>query len=225
LIAVIGRNPMRETRPVAGEKMMHWKVFGAAAAALCVVTIVDMQAATGAGRDTMERLTQSAYFSAACRNEAEALGIAPTSEANELLTAFATVARHVASGAGRVDIENSDCRVPVVLLINLLRLNRVDAELAFVSMSRASAADSASPGKIDRILVFVPGLNRYVDPAMPMGKQAVLDQIVVEKATRTHLLGPSLAGAAHGVCPDTCMHVYSPGSQSSVRVRTEVIRP
>jgi hypothetical protein len=196
--------------------MMHWKVFGAAAAALCVVTIVDMQAATGAGRDPLARLTQSTYFSAACRNEADA---------NELLTAFARVARHVASGAGRMDMENSDCRVPVVLLINLLRLNRVDAELAFVSMSQSWAADSASLGKIDRILVFVPGLNRYVDPAMPMGKQAVFDQIVVEKATRAHLLGPSLAGSAHGVCPDTCMHVYSPGSQSSVRVRTEVIRP
>jgi hypothetical protein len=203
--------------------MTHWKV-SAAAAALCVVAIVDMQAATGAGRDPMARLIQSAYFSDACRQEAEALGIPPTSDANELLTAFATVARHVASGAGRLDMENSDCRVPVVLLINLLRLNRVDAELAFVSMSRASAADSASPDQIDRILVFVPGLNRYVDPAMPMGKQAVLDRIVVENATRAHLLGPSLAGAGHGVCPNTCIHVHSPGSQSSVRVRTEVIR-
>jgi hypothetical protein len=203
--------------------MMHWKVFSAAAAALCVVTIVDMQAATGTGRGTMARLIQSAYFSGACRQEAEALGIAPTSDANELLTAFATFARHVASSTGRVDMENSDCRVPVVLLINLLRLNRVDAELAFVSMSRASAADSASLSNIDRILAFVPSLNRYVDPAMPMGKQAVLDQIIVEKATRTHLLSPSLAGAAHGVCPNTCMHVHSPGSQSSVRVRTEVI--
>ena len=113
----------------------------------------------------------------------------------------------------------------MVLLINLLRLNRVDAELAFVFMSRASAADDAPPGNIDRILVFVPGLNRYVDPAMPMGKQAVLDQIIVEKATRMHLLGPSLAGAAHGGCSNTCMHVYSPRSQSSVRVKTEVIRP
>jgi hypothetical protein len=209
---------------------MHWKVFGAAAAALCVVTIVDMQAAMGAGRDPMARLIQSAYFSAACRNEAEALGIAPTSDANELLTAFATVARHVASGAGRadmknLDMENSDCRVPVVLLINLLRLNRVDAELAFVSMSRASEADSASPGKIDRIVVFVPGLNRYVDPALPMGKQAVLDRIIVEQAMRVHLLGPSLAGDANGGCPNTCMHVHSPRSQSSVRVRTEAIRP
>jgi hypothetical protein len=106
-----------------------------------------------------------------------------------------------------LDMENSDCRVPVVLLINLLRLNRVDAELVFVFMSRASAADGAPTGNIDRILVFVPGLNRYVDPAMPMGKQAVLDQIIVEKATRMHLLGPSLAGAAHGGCSDTCMGI------------------
>ena len=124
-----------------------------------------------------------------------------------------------------LDMENSDCRVPVVLLINLLRLNGVDAELVFVFMSRASDADGAPPGNLDRILVFVPGLNRYVDPAMPMGKQAVLDQIIVEKATRMHLLGPSLAGAAHGGCFDTCMHVYSPRGQSTVRVKTEVIRP
>ena len=74
---------------------MHWKVFGAAAAALCVVMIVDMQAATGAGRDIRERLTQSAYFSDACRQEAQALGIAPAPDANELLTAFAAVARQV----------------------------------------------------------------------------------------------------------------------------------
>ena len=191
--------------------MMPWKFFGAAAAALCVVMIVDMQAATGAGRDIRERLTQSAYFSDACRQEAQALGIAPAPDANELLTAFATVARHVASSAGRqdmknLDMENSDCRVPVVLLINLLRLNGVDAELAFVFMSRASDADGAPSGNIDRILVFVPGLNRYVDPAMPMGKQAVLDRIIVEKATRMHLLGPSLAGAAFG-CSDTCIGI------------------
>ena len=197
--------------------MMPWKFFGAAAAALWVVTIVDMQAATEAGQDGMARVTQSAYFSGACREEAQALGIAPTPDANELVTAFATVVRHVfaqhvASGAGgqdmkkNLDMENSDCRVPVVLLINLLRLNGVDAELVFVFMSPASAADDAPPGNIDRMLVFVPGLNRYVDPAMPMGKQAVLDQIIVEKATRMHLLGPSLAGAAFG-CSDTCIGI------------------
>ena len=202
---------------------MHWKVFSAAAAALCVVAIADMPAAAAASRDATSRLTQSAYFSDACRQEAQALGIASTSDANELLTAFAAFARH--AGAGRPDLDDSDCRVPVVLLINLLRLNGVDAALAFVSMSRASADDGAPPREIDRIVVFLPGLDRYVDPAMPMNKQAVLDRIIVEQATRAHLLGPPLAGTAHGSCPDTCMHVISPRSQSAVRVKTERIRP
>ena len=67
--------------------------------------------------------------------------------------------------------------------------------------------------------------QRYVDPAMPMNKQAVLDRIIVEQATRAHLLGPPLEGAAHGGCSGTCMHVYSPRSQSAVRVKTETIRP
>ena len=67
--------------------------------------------------------------------------------------------------------------------------------------------------------------QRYVDPAMPMNKQAVLDRIIVEQATRAHLLGPSLAGAAHGGCPDTCMLVLPPRNPSAVRVKTETIRP
>jgi hypothetical protein len=203
---------------------MHWKVFSVAAATLCVVMIGDAQAAMGTGWDNAKRLIQAAYFSDACRQEAEALGIARTSDASALLTAFATFGRPVASGTVRLDTEINDCRVPVVLLINLLRLNRIDAELAFASMSRASAADGVPPNKIDRILVFVPGLNRYFDPAVPIGKQAILDQIIVERATRAHLLGPSLAGDARDACPNTCMHVHSPGSQSSVRVKTEVIR-
>jgi hypothetical protein len=209
---------------VTGEQCMPWKVSIAAAVALWLATIVGAPAAMETGWDSMKRLIRSAYFSDACRQEAKALGIAGTSDANALFAAFATLGRPIASGADHPDAERDDCRAPVVLLINLLRLNGIDAELVFASMSRASAADGAPPDKIDRVLVYVPERDRYFDPAAPLGKQAVLDQIIVEKATRSHLVGPSLAGDAHDACRDTCMRVYRPRSGSSVRVKTEMIR-
>ena len=210
---------------------MHWKVFSAAAAALCVVAIADMPAATAAGRDATARLTQSAYFSDACRQEAQALGVASTSDANELLTAFAAVARQ--RRRRRRPGRHEKCRPGLQRLQGAggavdqsaaAQWRRCRACIHF-DVARFGEIDGASLGKIDRIVVFVPGLDRYVDPAMPMDKQAVLDRIIVERATRAHLLGPPLAGAAHGGCPDTCMLVLPPRSQSAVRVKTETIRP
>lgn len=207
-----------------GQKSMYRKVFTAAAASFWFVTVVHAQTAMETGWDGMKRLFEAAYFSDACRQAADALGIARTSEATALFTAFATLGRPIASGADRPDAERDDCGAPVVLLINLLRLNGIDAEIVLASISPASAANGAPPDKIDRVLVYVPGHDRYFDPAAPLGKQAVLDQIIAEKATRSHLVGPSLAGDAHDACRNTCMHVYSPRSESSVRVRTEAVR-
>ena len=189
-----------------------------------LVMVVHAQTAMETGWGGMKRLMQSAYFSDACRQEAEALGIARESDAVELFAAFATLGRPIAFGADRPNAERDDCKAPVVLLVNLLRLNGIDAEIVLASISRASAANGAPPDKIDRVLVYVPGRDRYFDPAAPLGKQAVLDQIIAEKATRSHLVGPSLAGDAHDACRNTCMHVYSPRSEPSVRVRTETVR-
>ncbi|MEA2945846.1 MAG: hypothetical protein QOI40_1176, partial [Alphaproteobacteria bacterium] len=37
-----------------------------------------------------------------------------------------------------------------------------------------TAADGVPADKIDRVLVYVPVVDRYVDPAAPAGKQAVV---------------------------------------------------
>jgi hypothetical protein len=173
----------------------------------------------------MKRLIQAAYFSDACRGEAEALGVVATTDANALVTAF-VAGRGLVRAAPTTDARRNDCREPVISLINLLRLNGISAELAFASneLMNTATVDGAPLGKSDRLLAYVPSLDRYLDPTVPRGEQAALDRIIAERATRTHILGPSLAGDARGGCPSTCMNVYSPRSQSSVRVRTEAIR-
>jgi hypothetical protein len=205
---------------------MRWKVVVAIALGLWPATTVGSKADTMVSGDRMERLVQAAYFSAACRNEAETLGIVGTTDANALVTAFVTVWGLVGV-APKTSIPHDDCGEPVTLLINLLRLNGVDAELAFVSNEQTNvvSVDGVSVGKTDRPLVYVPSLDRYFDPVVPIGGQAVLHRIAAEKAMRTHILGPSLAGYSRGGCrSSTCMHVYSPRNESSVRVRTEAIR-
>jgi hypothetical protein len=201
---------------------MSLKMFGSSTLAVWLVMIAHPLAAIGAGWDS---LIQATYFSAACRQEAEGLGIARTPDANALLAAFLARRGAASSRADRPDARHDDCNELVVLLINLLRLNGIDAEITFVSMtSTKTAADGVPADKIDRVLVYVPVVDRYVDPAAPAGKQAVVDQIIRESGQRMHLLGPSLASDAGGACADTCLRVYTPGAYSSVRVRTEVVR-
>jgi hypothetical protein len=211
---------------IEGEEDMRLKVVTTAALALSLAAILHPRAAVSADGDDLNRLIQAAYFSDACRREAAALGIAPTSDAGALLASFATLRRQLAAGPGDdpPNAQLDDCRAPVVLLINLLRGNGLDAELVFAVMAPTSAsAVGASSDKIDRVLVYVAALDRYVDPTAPLGKQAVLDRIIRERAKRSHLQGPSLAGDARAACPGTCMHVYPPGG-ASIRAKTEVIR-
>jgi hypothetical protein len=206
---------------------MRLKVFKAAAFALGLGMTVHPQAAMSADGEAMKRLVQSAYFSGVCRQATDALGIAPASEASALLAAFAAIRgqRAIEFDVEWPDVQHDDCAAPVVLLISLLRRNGLDAELVFASMApNGAAADGVPADKIDRVLVYVPVVDRYVDPAAPAGKQAVVDQIIRESAQRMHLRGPSLANDAGGACADTCLHVYTPGASSSARVRTEVVR-
>jgi hypothetical protein len=204
---------------------MRSRVFIAIALGLWLATVVGSQATTRTGGDSMKRLIQAAYFSDACRSKAEALGIAGTTDANAMFMAFIVI-RERAGAAPKADARRDDCREPLILLINLLRLNGVDAELVFASNERkgVAAVDGAPSGMTDRVFVYVPSLDRYFDPASPLSEQTVLNRTIAERATRTHILGPSLAGDARGGCRSTCMNVYLPRSESSVRVRTEAIR-
>ena len=187
-----------------------------AALALCLAmtapgqtaTVVDMQ------------LIRATFFSDACRQQAEALGIARTSDANALLAAFARLRPRPANppaGSGR-----DDCGVPAVAVINLLRLNGIDAELVSATMAK----EAAPADQVERVLVYVPTLARYFDPALPLEEQGLVDLLVRERAERTHVLGPALGADARDACPSTCMHVYTAAGNATppVRVKTETIR-
>jgi hypothetical protein len=179
--------------------------------------------------DMLDRLARAAYFSDACRQEAAALGIVPTADADALFAAFARRLPAAALPADPPDVLNpnvlgNDCQAPAVVLINLLRGNGIDAALAFGLMPRANADGEIEPlGKIDRVLVYVPALDRYLDPSAPPARQAVLDSILRERTERTILYGPSLV-AGHGACADLCMQVVPPNRADTVRVKTQTIR-
>ena len=190
---------------------MGLKIF--AVLALCLAMTAPGLAATIV--DT--QLIRAAFFSDVCRQQAEALGIKRTSDANALLTAFAGLRRQPAISPA-AEGKRDDCSVPAVLLINLLRGNGIDAELV--------SATTAPADPVDRVLVYVPALDRYFDPALPLEEQSLVDLLVRERAERKHILGPSLAGSARDACPTTCMHVYTVPDNATPRVpvKTETIR-
>jgi len=200
---------------------MRSRAFATIAFSLSLAAIVNSRADMGA--DDEQRLIQAAYFSAACRGEAEALGVVGATDANALVAAFIAVAGRLGF-TRQSDAPRDDCGEPVVLLINLLRLNGRNAELAFAFDEPTNKADVDAPsGKPNRLLVYVPTLDRYFDPMAPLSEQAVLDRSTVEKGKRVHILGPSLNGGERDACPSVCMRVYSPVSHDSVRVRIEII--
>jgi hypothetical protein len=197
-------------------KFMGLKVF--AVLALCLAMTAQGLAATTVDM----QLIRAAFFSDACRQQAEALGITRTSDASALVAAFAGLKRQPANSRAAVGQQRDDCTVPAVALINLLRLNRIDAELVSATMAK----EAAPADQVERVLVYVPALDRYFDPALPLEEQSLADLLVRERAERKHILGPSLAGSGREACPSTCMHVYTAAGNATppVRVKTETIR-
>ena len=185
--------------------------------ALCLATTAPGRAATVVDM----QLIRAAFFSDACRQHAEALGIARTSDANALLAAFAGLQRRPASSP-TAGAQRDDCSVPAVAVINLLRLNGIDAELVSATMAK----EAAPADQVERVLVYVPTLARYFDPALPLEEQSLVDLLVRERAERKHVLGPALGADARDACPSTCMHVYTAAGNATppVRVKTETIR-
>jgi hypothetical protein len=131
--------------------------------------------------------------------------------------------------AGSFDLwsGSASCDLPAVALINLLRLNGVAAELVLVSMLQArSAGHSAFSDRVDGVLVYVPALDRYVDPAATeMRENATFDRVIKETAVRGHLIGPApYADRALDACGDVCMSEYWPRHDAYVvRLKTEAI--
>jgi hypothetical protein len=188
-----------------------------AALALSLAMTISVRAATVVDMQVI----RAAFFSDACRQQAEALGIARTSDANALLAAFARLRPRPASSPP-ADAQRDDCKVPAVALINLLRLNGIDAELVSATMAK----EAAQADQVERVLVYVPVLDRYFDPELPLEEQGLVDLLVRERAERRHILGPALGANARDPCPSTCMHVYTAAGNvmPRVRVKTETIR-
>ena len=200
---------------------MDRKSLMASALVLSLAAGIDTQAA--ADWDGIKSLIHAAYVSDSCREQAEALGITGTSDANAVFAAFAAFARPVDGERDTPDAQRDHCRAAAVLLTNVMRRNGVNAELVFASISSASPVDG-SLGKIDSVLVFVPDLGQYFDPSMPVSKQTVRNQIIQETARRVHVVGPPLAGDAQGACRETCIREYSPSSHMRAGIKTELIR-
>jgi hypothetical protein len=107
-------------------------------------TVVDMQ------------LIRAAFFSDACRQQAETLGITSTSDANALVAAFAGLKPRPANSPAP-EGQRDDCGVPTVAVINLLRLNGIDAELVSATMAK----EAAPADQVERVLVYVPALPLF----------------------------------------------------------------
>ena len=168
--------------------------YGAAVAVVLAVTsgpglIGDSRAASDAEWNKFKGLLSATYFSQPCRQEAEMLDIAHTTDARFLVAAFAQSmaagapdARERRAGSFDGRSGNPSCGLPVIALTNLLRLNGIAAELVVVQMA-SSESFTAFPDGVDAVLVYVPVLDRYVDPtATDLRANATLDQNI--KGTR-----------------------------------------
>jgi hypothetical protein len=179
-------------------------------------------------------LFAAAYHSDQCRREADALNLAPHADARILIAEFA---RHLAAApadaraewrVGSVDpsAPSLDCARPAIILINLLRQSGLDAELVLVASPVFSAMDESSVAKgFNGMIVYVPALDRYVDPtAIPTKERDAFDRAIRARTTRVHFYGPPVSPAALERCADICMRVVtSHPSADTVRVKTEVI--
>ena len=77
------------------------------------------------------------------------------------------------------------------------------------------AKEAAPADQVERVLVYVPVLDRYFDPELPLEEQGLVDLLVRERAERRHILGPALGANARDPCPSTCMHVHGGGQRNA----------
>jgi len=198
-------------------------------------------AATSAAGLALERLMTSAFLSEACRRDARALAIPATTDALLLLSAFgrqiaaappdARAEWNVAGDAVRA--AGDACALPVVSLINLLRLNGLDADLVLVDFPGRKSADKSAdtdaapevtPARRITVAVYLPALDRYVDPAAAApGDGIAFDRGARATAARLHVEAATVAGGRPGGCREICLRVVGPDNPAAVRVKTQVI--
>jgi hypothetical protein len=191
---------------------------------LAVAPAPGMQHSARAASDSVvsdgSRLISLSFFSDACREKAVSLRILSATDAQFLVEAFAQsigadpldVRAERRAGSAHTRMEDADCEVPAVALVNLLRLNSVAAELVLLSTRPAGRSHPAGFDMFPSLAVYVPSLNRYVDPAARDGDgrgATAFDRAVRARAQRVHLIGPAPhADPATDRCGSTCMVVY-----------------
>jgi hypothetical protein len=121
--------------------------------------------------------------------------------------------------------KGGDCKSLTFLLVNLLRWSGIDAELVLTSeRHEPRLTDVFSFGDIDHVLVYVPSLDRYFDPALPAGWQQQQLNRAIRIRNRIHVAArPGGNMLPANACADYC--ILTRGSNSDpIRVKTETIR-
>jgi hypothetical protein len=169
--------------------------------------------------------------------EIEVLGIAPSDDPWALFEAFGKRFSVVMSAEFQEPSRNirsvaaagrGDRATLAFLVLNLFRLNGIDTELAFLSTKRGSGQGDR---RIEQMLVYVPALGQYFDPALPFDSQHnSADRGWLEGRERLHFSAAlQHKGRAVGRCRDICLHAYgvrsgSDGFRDPYAVRVKTIR-
>lgn len=147
--------------------------------------------------------------------EIEALEIAPSDAPWVLFEAFgkrftvataAEVLETPRSIRGIAAAGRGDRAALTFLLLNLFRLNGIDAQLVFLSAEGDIEHDDRP---IEQVLVYVPALRQYFDPALPFDKQHdSTDRAWLSGRGRMYFSAAlQHNGKAVGRCRDLCLSV------------------
>lgn len=129
--------------------------------------------------------------------------------------------------ASIVQTEGGDCKALTFLFLNLLRWSGIDAELVLTSeQHQPRLTDVFSFADIDHVLVYVPSLDRYLDPTLPAGWQQQQLNRTIRTRNRIHVAArPGANVIPANACADYCVLTVTGGLNSNpVRVKTETIR-
>jgi len=180
-----------------------------------------------AGDDRYKRLVNGAFFSQTCRQRAAEIGFSDTTNVDAALEAVAAFGRRPKRPGVPEAMLDDACEIPAILLINLLRLNGVDADLVEATRRPRPDSDDKTPSSIQGMYVYVPKYDRYLDPEISIGKQGALDSILHEEMVRSHLQGPTIGDDSGNTCSELCLTVRGasgPPPMAARRVKTERIR-
>jgi hypothetical protein len=204
------------------EEGANMRLRALAATAIVPWLLMPLDARAGAP-DLYKSLVNGAFFSEACRQRAAGIGLSETTNVDVVLSAIAAFGRRLKPGVPEVMLDDA-CEVPAILLVNLLRSNGVDAEIVLVARRPRDPSDGSSEKLVQRIYVYIPKYDRYLDPEISIGKQRAVDAILREEMVRSHFQGPSIGDDSGNTCADVCLMVLGASPMAARRAKTERIR-